>query len=134
EPAGLDVHHVDQREVELVVEDGSASEFFEALGSGDVIDVGVGDDDLPEGELVLLEQLDDAGDVVAGIDDDGFAGGFVAKDGTVALERAYDKDFVDHAFRVKADDRICLERNERSARKGLKAEMRKPVACALVKN
>jgi hypothetical protein len=54
---------------------------------------------------VLLEQVDDAGDVVAGIDDDGLAGGFVAKDGTVALERAYNEDFVDHGFRVKAEGR-----------------------------
>jgi len=98
EPASLDVHHVDQGEIELVVEDGCASEFFEALGSGDVVDVSMGDDDLLEGELMLLEQLDDAGDVVAGIDDNGFTGAFVAKDGTVAPERAYDEDFVDHAF------------------------------------
>ena len=55
EPAGLDVHHLDQREVELVVEDGGAGEALELQGSGDVVDVGVGDDDLLEGELVAGE-------------------------------------------------------------------------------
>ncbi len=42
EPAGLDVHHPDQRQIELVVEDGRAGEAFELLGSGDVVDVGRG--------------------------------------------------------------------------------------------
>ena len=103
EPSGLYVHHLDQRQVVLVVEDGCAGELFEALRSGDVIDVGVGDDDLLDRELMLLERADDAGDVVAGIDHDGLVGDFIAEDGAVALERAYDEDFVDHGFlRVKA--------------------------------
>ena len=96
EPAGLDVHHLDQRQVARVVEDGRAGELLEAVGSGDVVDVGVGDEDLLDGEVVLGEEGDDAGDVVAGIDDDGFAGGFVAEDGAVALEGADGEDFVDH--------------------------------------
>ena len=56
EPAGLDVHHFDQREIVLVVEDGRSGEMLEALRSGDVVDVGVGDDDLLDGEAVLLEE------------------------------------------------------------------------------
>jgi len=96
EPAGLDVHHADEREVALVVEDGSAGEGFEVLGAGDVVDVGVGDDDLLGGEAVLGEESQDAADVVAGVDDDGFAGGLVAEDGAVALEGADAEDFVDH--------------------------------------
>ncbi len=98
EPAGLEVHHLDQGQVELVVEDGGSGEALELLGSGDVVDVGVGDYDLLEGELVAGEGGDDAGDVVAGIDDDGLVGGFVAEDGAVALERAYYEDFVDHGI------------------------------------
>ena len=98
EPSSLNIHHPDQGQVVLVVEDGRSGEALEALGSGDVVDVGVGDDDLLDRELMLFEGTDDAGDVVAGIDDDGFAGGFVAKDGAVALERADDENFVDHAF------------------------------------
>ena len=62
-----------------------------------MVDVGVGDDDLFDGEVVAVEDGLDAGDVVAGVDDDGFAGGFVAEDGAVALEEADGEDFVDHA-------------------------------------
>ncbi|MCU1224501.1 MAG: hypothetical protein JWQ42_2594 [Edaphobacter sp.] len=69
---------------------------LEELGSGDVVDVGVGDDDLLDGEAVLLEDADDAGYLVTRIDDDGLAGYLVTKDGAVALEKAYGEDFVDH--------------------------------------
>ena len=61
-----------------------------------MVDVGVGDDDLLDGEAVLLERADDAGDLVAWVDDDGFAGGFVTQDGTVALKETDGEDFVDH--------------------------------------
>ena len=96
EPAGLEVHDADHGEVELVVEDGSAGEGFETGCAGDVVDVGVGDHDLLDGEAMFPEQGEDTGDVVAGVDDDGFAGAFVTEDGAVAPERAYGKDFVDH--------------------------------------
>ena len=96
EPAGLNVHHFNQRQVVLVVEDGGAGELFEAVGSGDVVNVGVGNDDLLDGEVVLNEEGEDAGDVVAGVDDYGFVGGFVAEDGAVALEGAYGQGFEDH--------------------------------------
>jgi hypothetical protein len=45
---------------------------------------------------VFGEEGEDAGDVVAWIDDDGFAGGFITEDGAVALEGAYGENFVDH--------------------------------------
>lgn len=106
EPASLLVHDLDQREVELVVEDGSSGEAFELLGSGDVVDVSVGDDDLLEGELVFGQRGDDAGDVVSGIDDDGFAGGLIPEDGAVALKRADNQNFVDH------DELIIVEFGE----------------------
>jgi hypothetical protein len=116
EPGGLDVHHFDQGKVELVVEDGCSGELLEALCSGDVVDMGVGDDDLLDGETVSLEGGDDAGDFVAGVDDDGLAGGFVAQDGAVAVEGTYDEDFVDHC-------RDLLVMTD--------MKMRKPMACAL---
>ena len=96
EPAGLNVHHFDQWQVALVVEHGGAGELFEAVGAGDVVDVGVGDDDLLDGEVVFGEEGEDAGDVVAGVDDDGLAGGLVAEDGAVELEGAYGEGFEDH--------------------------------------
>ena len=70
-PSGLDIHHFDQGKVVLVVENRRSGELFKALGSGDVVDVSVGDDDLLYGETVLLQSADDAGDVVSGIDNDG---------------------------------------------------------------
>jgi hypothetical protein len=44
----------------------------------------------------LSRTAEDAGDVVAGVDDDGLAGGLVAEDGAVAAEWADDEDLVDH--------------------------------------
>ena len=87
------------------------------MGSGDVIDVSVGDDDLLDGEVVFLEQSDDAGDVVAGIDDDGLAGGFVAEDGAVALEETDGEDFVDHVSKTNGRPRICADFTDLKAQK-----------------
>ena len=92
----LDVHHGDQWEVALVVEDGCAGDAFEALRSRDVVYVGVGYDDLLDGKGVLGEKGEDAWDFVAGIDYDGFAGGLVAEDGAVALEGADGEGLADH--------------------------------------
>jgi hypothetical protein len=47
---------------------------------------------------VLVDKGEDLVDVVAGVDDHGFVGGFVADDGAVALQRADGEDFVDHDF------------------------------------
>ena len=96
EPTGLHVHHLDQGKIAGIVEDGRAGQLFQAGGAGDVVDVGVGNEDLLDGEAVLLEEGDNAGDVVAGINDDGFAGVFIAQDRAVALQHADGEDLVDH--------------------------------------
>jgi hypothetical protein len=96
QPSGLLVHYFDLREVVLVHKDGGSGNLLESVSAGDVVDMGVGDDDLLDGEVVFGEEGEDAGDVVAGVDDDGFAGGFVAEDGAVALEGAYSEGFEDH--------------------------------------
>ena len=96
EPAGLNVHHFDQREIVLVVEDGSAGELLEAMGARDVVDVRVGDDDFFDGEAVGGEDGDDARNVVAGVNYDGFVGGLISEDRAVALQRADGEDLVDH--------------------------------------
>jgi hypothetical protein len=98
EPGGLLVHDFDLGEVVLVTEDGGSGELFEAMGASDVINVGVGDKDLLNGEFVSGEEGEDAGNVVTGIDDDGLAGGLVAEDGAVALERTYWDCFKDHGL------------------------------------
>ncbi len=100
EPAGLNVHHFDQREIVLVVEDGSAGELLEAMGARDVVDVRVGDDDFFDGEAVGGEDGDDARNVVAWVNDNGFVGGLVSKDGAVALQRTDGEDLVDHMIRA----------------------------------
>src|ERR1700733_11931843 len=87
EPASLNIHHFDQREIVLVVEDGGAGELLEAMGPGDVVYVGVGDDDLFDGESVGGEEGHDARNVIAWVNYDGFVGVFVSKDGAVALQR-----------------------------------------------
>jgi hypothetical protein len=96
EPTGLNVHHFDQREIVLVVEDGGTGELLEPMGSGDVVDVGVGDDDFFDGESVGGEGGHDARNVVAGINYDGFVGVLVSEDGAVALQRTDGEDLVDH--------------------------------------
>ena len=63
-----------------------------------MVDVGVGDEDLLELEAKSGEAAVDAADLVAGIDDDGFACGFVAKEGAVALQRADGKGLENHEF------------------------------------
>jgi len=53
-----------------------------------VIDVGVGADDGFYGEFITADEIEEAFDFVAGIEDNGFAGFGVADDGAVALEDA----------------------------------------------
>ena len=95
-PSGLYVHELDQGEIELVIEDGCSGDAFELLGAGDVVDVGVGDDDLFDGEVMAGKDGEDAGDIVAGVYDDGLARGLVSEDGAVALERTDGEGFKDH--------------------------------------
>jgi hypothetical protein len=56
----------------------------------------VGDDDLLQSEFVAGEQGEDLRNVVAGIDDQGLAGGLIAEDRAVALQRSHGKRFEDH--------------------------------------
>jgi hypothetical protein len=42
------------------------------------------------------DDLEDAGDFVAGVDDDGLARLLVAEDGAIALQHSHRKHFVDH--------------------------------------
>lgn len=130
-PSGLNIHHLHQRQVVLVVEDRRSGKLLEALRSGDVVDMSVGNDDLFERELVLLESGNDAGDVVAGIDHDGLMGDFIAQDGAVALQRAYDEDFVDHGSKTNGSVRFIAAPEHEKKRKppGLRfLNFRKPIS------
>jgi len=63
-----------------------------------VVDMRVGDEDLFDLEAELGQAALNAGDLVAGIDHDGFARGFIAKQGAVALQRADREGLEDHVF------------------------------------
>ena len=56
----------------------------------------------------------DAADLVAGIDDDGFAGFLVAQDGAVALQRADGKGLEDHGFIVERGWRGSAKRKRQT--------------------
>ncbi len=98
EPGGLHVHHGDQREVALIVEDGRTGELLEALRPGDVVDVGVRDENPLDAQGVLRQSGEDAWNVIPGVDDDGVMRDFVAQDGAVTLQRADWKGLADHVL------------------------------------
>jgi len=116
EPTGLGVNHGDEWQVFFAVEDGCAGELLEGERAGDVIDMGVCHDNTPDGEFVLIECGEDAGNVVTGIDDDGVARGFVAKNGAVATEKTDGEGFADHGgfWRV-----LFIEREKRRPKPAL---------------
>jgi hypothetical protein len=95
-PSCLLIHHRKLGQVVLVEQNGSARGLLQARCSADVVDVAVGDDDLLEGEAVFVEKGENLGDIVARVDDHGFAGGLVAENGAVALQRPNRKGFEDH--------------------------------------
>src|SRR5207253_5144377 len=99
-PGSLHVKHFEQVVVVLVEDNGCAGGGAEFLGSADVVDVSVGDDDLVYYQVVFADEREHVVYVVAGVNDHGFAGVFIADDGAVALQRAYGQNFVDHGFIV----------------------------------
>src|SRR5205085_2348257 len=95
-PGGLHVHHTLKFAVREVHVDWRPGCRLEFLGAANMVDVGVSDHDGGHGELVVPEDLQNAVNLVAGIDHHGLPRGFVAKDGTVALQHADGKHLVDH--------------------------------------
>ncbi len=104
-PAGLHLHHFEQGQIVLIEQDGSAGEPFQLEGAPNVVDVSVGNEDLLEFEAQFGEASVDAADFVAGIDDNGLSGLFVAQQGAVALQRADGKGLKNHMSILK---RKCL--------------------------
>lgn len=86
EPCRLSGHHLEQWQICFVEVDGGAGERLEFECAADVVDVGVGDEDLLQCEAELSKPAVNAGDFVTGIDDDCFARLFVGEDCAVALE------------------------------------------------
>lgn len=102
QPCGLLVHDVELGKVVLIEENWRACEPLEFESSADVIDVGVSDEDLFEGESEGSKAVLNSTDLVAGVDDNGFARGLVAEDGAVALQRADREGLEDHGSIVGA--------------------------------
>lgn len=98
EPRGLIVDHLDEWDIELVVEDRCPGDLRKTASARDVIDVRMGDDDLRAAQVVVGQALPDVGEVAARIDDNGFASGGVAHNRAITLKRADREDFVDHFF------------------------------------
>jgi hypothetical protein len=77
--------------------DGRSGDASQARRAPDVIDMGMGYGDDFDGQRVALENFQNSIDFFARVDDDGFAGRFVADDRAVAAEHADGDDFVDQA-------------------------------------
>ncbi len=101
QPGCLSRHHMEERKVIFVEEDRRSGEGFELECAANVIDVGVGDEDLLEGETESGEAAMNAVDIIARVDDDGFTGFLVAQDGAVALQWADGEGLEDHGFIVE---------------------------------
>jgi hypothetical protein len=96
DPRGLLLHHLEKREIVFVEKDGSSGEVLQLERAADVVDVAVRDQDLLELEAKVSEAAVNSADFIAGIDDDGFGGILVAKQGAVALQGADDERLENH--------------------------------------
>ena len=88
EEAGLHLHRLIERNVIAVHQNRSARVVVEFFQPADVVNVCMSADDRFDGELMAAEQIHDAMNFVAGVEDDGFAGKRIADDGAVALQDA----------------------------------------------
>jgi hypothetical protein len=105
DPRCLYVEHFQQRIIVLIEQDGGASLRAQLHSSAYVIDVGVGDDDLFYYQVVLTDDGENILNIVARIDDHGFASGFVANDRAVTSQRTDGKDLVNHALQFSLSER-----------------------------
>ena len=73
EPTRLHIHHRDKRKIRLIVENWRAGNLLQLRSARDVIDMGVGHDDLLNGQMMPGKGCENAWHLVARIDDDRFA-------------------------------------------------------------
>jgi hypothetical protein len=100
EPFCLLIHDAELFEVFLVHIDWRAGEPFELERATDVVDMRVGNEDLFQGESELGKAAVNAADLIAGIDDNGFARLLIAHQGAVAGEQTNREGFEDHVLIV----------------------------------
>lgn len=85
--ARLHFHGLIERNIVAMHQNGSAGVVVEFLQAADVVNVSVGADDGFDGEFMAAEQIHDAVNFVAGIENNGFTRNGIADDGAVALQQ-----------------------------------------------
>jgi hypothetical protein len=103
EPTGPHLHRPQQTEILLIEKHRRSGHLLKQGRSAYVVDVSVGDDNLPQGEAMLLQPGEDLRNVVSGIDDDGVMRSLIAQDGAIAAQRSDRKTFEDHVPILDAD-------------------------------
>jgi hypothetical protein len=96
EPRRLRCQILVQGQISLVHHHRRATGARQLLDAADVIDVSVGRDDVFGLQAVPREDLLHTLDIVARIDDDGIAGGFIAQHVAIALQHSNWHHFLDH--------------------------------------
>jgi hypothetical protein len=112
DPCCLLLHHFEKGEIVLVEQDGSAREVLQLECAADMVDVAVGDQDLLELESKVGEAAINPADFIAGIDDDGFGGVLVTKQGAIALQGADDERLENHDDILAAQSGGPVRRDE----------------------
>lgn len=98
EPLRLHIEAAVEAEIGVVDQDRSAGRAMQRSQAADVVDVRVCADDRANLQFVVADDFEDAIDLVARVDDDGFARLWVAKDRAIALQHADGNDFVNEFF------------------------------------
>src|SRR6478736_7478497 len=101
DPGCLGRHHGKQWQIVFVEIDGCAGECFELERAAHVVNMGVGNENLPELETKLGQAAVNAGNLVAWIDDNRLASFLVAHQGAVALQGADWECLENHGFIVE---------------------------------
>ena len=96
EPTGLHLHGVQEGKILLVEKHRRPGSCLEQQRSTDMIYVGMGNHDLAQGEIMLLQPGENLWNVVSRIDNDSFSCCLVTQDGAVTAEWTYRKDLQDH--------------------------------------
>src|SRR5580698_3622994 len=100
EPRGLHIESIAQHLVVLMHVYRSARKCPQLLRPADVIDMRVRDHDRFNSQAMAIEDFDDFGNLVSGIDHDRLAAGFVADHGAVASQHSNRQSLVNHPHSI----------------------------------
>ena len=85
DPIRLQIEHLQKGVIVVIEENRRASCGTQFHGSAHMVNVSVRNHNLFYGEIVFLDDRQNIGNVIAGIDDHGFERGLISDDGAVAL-------------------------------------------------